>query len=100
MGRQPYRRERLARTLARFAPADAAAEEGAELDVLDQRQFPKRARNLERAGEPHAADTLRRHPGDLALAETDRPGTRLEGAGDQVERRALSRAVGADEAED
>src|SRR5580704_5897405 len=71
-----------------------------EHHVVEQRQPPKRARNLEGAADPLVDDAVRRAARDLASAKPDRPGGRRQRAREHVEDRSLARAVGADQAED
>src|SRR5262249_55024601 len=80
-------------------PAGLAVK-GGERDVLEQRQFAERARNLEGAPYPLMADRVRRKPRDLLAVEADRTGAGAKRAGDQIEGRALARSVRTDQAED
>src|ERR1700719_502185 len=86
----------------RLAARDTAtgAVERRERDVVEQRQLAERARDLERARQPAPAHDMRRLARDLGAGEDDRAAARPQRAGDQVEDRALARAVGADEPED
>ena len=68
--------------------------------VVEDRQLAERPRDLEGAGDAEMADLGRHQARDLAALEADRAGIRLERAGDQVEDRALARAVRPDQAED
>src|SRR5260221_3345713 len=94
--------ERHGGAALRLAPRDTAAGavERGEGDIVEQRQLAERARYLEGARYAAAADDMRGLPRDLGPGKDDRAAARLERAGDQVEDRALARAVGADETED
>src|SRR5262249_21370563 len=101
VARQPDQGECLLRGALRLPPRDAPAPPGKarEPHVLDPRQLSERARDLERARNALPADRVRGEPRDLAAAKADRARARPQRAGDQVERRALARAIRADQAQ-
>src|SRR5690242_19186482 len=99
--RQDDALERFRRTAMRFAPRNRAARaiKCRERHVLDHRELAEGTRDLESAGEPQAADVMRGLAGDLRVGEADRAMGRLQGTGDQIEDRALARAVRPDKPE-
>ena len=70
---------------------------GGERHVLDEGELAERPRDLERSGDALPADRVRGEAGDLGDLEADRPGARAQVSGNEVERRALARAIRADE---
>src|SRR5262249_20145759 len=69
--------------------------DGSEHGLL-HRERGEDARDLEGASDAVAYDLRRREPGKLDAVEPDLARVRPQGAGDQVEERALARAVRAD----
>jgi hypothetical protein len=75
------------------------AGQGAHAHVLEHGHARERPRDLERPGEPEAADGVGREAHDRAAVEADIAAVRGQEPGEQVEDRRLAGAVGADEAE-
>ena len=101
VGRQADQLQRpLGRLEGASARVPALAVIAGEHDVVEQRQAAERPGDLEGAADPLVDDAVRRSAGDLAPVKADRAGGRRQGAGEQVEDRALARAVWADQAED
>ena len=94
--------ERFGRAMLRLAARDFAglAVIGGECDVLEQRQFAERTRDLEGAPYSLMTDRMRRQAADLLAFEADRAGRRAQRAGNEIEGRALAGAVRPDQAED
>src|SRR5262249_7981094 len=80
--------------------ATMLAEPGRKGDVLEQREIAKGARDLVGAGDAPVADAVGRQPGNLVAGKHDRPRGRFVHAGDAVEDRALTGAIGTNQAED
>ena len=72
---------------------------GRERDVLEQRQFSERPRDLERPPDAAVADHVRGQAADLGALKPDRASGRAQIAGDQVEGGALAGAVRTDQAQ-
>jgi hypothetical protein len=72
----------------------------ADQDVLQGGHLGEQADVLERTGDPHAGDLVPLPAGDPHATEPDRTGRWLVDPGHRVERRGLTRAVRADQAED
>ena len=83
------------------APRDSLSRRGArkgrDPDVVEEREGGKDVGALERAREAQVRDAMRGRPGDLASVERDRPGSRRERAGEQVEERRFPGAVRPDD---
>ena len=100
--RQADEIERAPGPALRLGASDMAApgEIGGQRDVVAQRQFAERTRDLKGPGEPEVAHPVRRQAGNLSPFKPDRSGGRRKGAGDQIEGRRLARPVRADETQD
>ncbi len=91
---------RSSRSAAR-SDAGAAAQVRAERDVVQHRHRRQQPHVLEGAGDARAARWHRRcRPAIGSAAEDDRAARQRQRAADQVEHRALARAVGTDQPED
>ena len=85
----------------RFSARDAAslAVMSGKRHVFQERELAKRPWDLEGAGNASPTDRVRGKTCDVLALEADRSGRRAQVAGNQIERRALARAVRADQAQ-
>src|SRR5262249_55606798 len=74
--------------------------EAGERHVLEDREAPERAWDLEGPTDTRVGDVVRRLTADLLPLEADRPAIRSQGSGQHVEDRALAGSVRADQAKD
>ena len=68
-------------------------------EILPDRQLPEQTNVLERSRDPQRHPRMRRPIGDVGAVEDDAAGGRRKQAADEIDDRALARAVRADEAE-
>src|SRR4029077_14440354 len=101
-GAQADESERLARPPGSLGTRDALirAVERGERDVVEHAQLAEGLGNLVRAPDAGVRHAVRGQSADLRAAKAHRAGARLQRAGDEIEGRALARAVRADQAED
>src|SRR5260370_3188153 len=96
--RELERTRRLPLGLAARDPL-ALPEERRQRHIAEQAELAERSRDLKGAREAEMTDLVGAHAADLGTVEPDRAGGRAQRPGDQVEDRALARAIGADQAE-
>ena len=70
-----------------------------DLDVLGDGHALEHLDQLERPDQPHRGDLVLADVGDVLAGEIDRPGGRMQEAGQHIEERGLARPVGADHRE-